>query len=131
MTSRSDQKTSIKPPFPIGWGVGIGADLETAVLVGPAHDAAELAGDRGVDRGDHALVDVAGGAVDGDIVALVEDLAGEGEALVLLVHLDLAAAGDAALAHAAGHDGRVGGHAAADCQDALGGGPHLHCSYER
>ena len=41
--------------------------------------------------------------------------------LVLLVHLDLAAAGDAALAHAAGYDRRVAGAAAADRQDALRG----------
>ena len=43
------------------------------------------------------------------------------EFLVFLVHLELAAAGDAAAAHAAGHDGRVGGHAAAGGQNALRG----------
>ena len=37
------------------------------------------------------------------------------------VHDDGAAAGDAALAHAAGHNGGVRGHAAADGEDALGG----------
>ena len=47
-------------------GIGVGADLQTAILVGPAHDAAELAADGGVDGGDGAVVDVAGGAVDGD-----------------------------------------------------------------
>jgi len=101
--------------------IGVGADAQTAILVRPAHDAAELAADGGVDRGDCAVVDVAGGAVDGEPVALVVDLAGELELLVLLIHLDVAAAGDAALAHAARHDGRVGGHAAADGQDALRG----------
>ena len=101
--------------------IGVGADAQTAILVRPAHDAAELAADGGVDRGDCAVVDVAGGAVDGEPIALVVDLAGELELLVLLVHLDVAAAGDAALAHAARHDGRVGGHAAADGQDALRG----------
>ena len=29
----------------------VGADLQAAVLVGPAHDPAELAADRGVHRG--------------------------------------------------------------------------------
>ena len=48
-------------------------------------------------------------------------LAGQGELLVLLVHDDGAATGDAALAHAAGHNGGVRGHAAANGQDALGG----------
>ena len=54
-------------------------------------------------------------------VALDEGLAGQDELLVLLVHVDLGAAGDAAGAHAAGDDRRVGGHAAADGQDALRG----------
>ena len=31
---------------------GVGADAQTAILVRPAHDAAELAADGGVDRGD-------------------------------------------------------------------------------
>ena len=52
-------------------------------------------------------------------VALMIDLAGQGEALVLFVHLDIAAAGYAAGAHAAGHNGRMAGLAAADGQDAL------------
>ena len=49
--------------------VGVGADLHGAVLVRPAHDAAELAGDGSVHGGDQTVVDVAGGAVDGDEVA--------------------------------------------------------------
>ena len=100
-------------------GVGIGADLEAAILVSPAHDAAELACDGGVNGGDDAVVDLTGGAVDGDVVALVVDLACQLELLVLLVHLYLAAAGDAALAHAAGDNCRVAGHTAANGQDAL------------
>ncbi len=105
----------------VGGGIRIGADLQAAILVRPGHDAAELAGDGGVHGGDDAVVDVAGGAVDGDAVALVEGLAGQRELLVFLVHDDVAAAGNAALAHAAGHHGRVGGHAAADGEDALRG----------
>ena len=67
------------------------------------------------------VIDLAGGAVQAQPVALVEGLAGELELLVLLIHNDVGAAGHAAGAHAAGHDGGVGGHAAADSQDALGG----------
>ena len=101
--------------------IGVGANTQTAILVGPCHDAAELAADGGVDRGDDAVVDVTGGTVERDEVALVIGLAGELELLVLLVHLDLAAAGNAALTHAARDNSRVGGHTAADGQDALSG----------
>ena len=101
--------------------VGIGADLQTAIFVGPCHDSAELAGDGGIDGGDDAVVDLAGRAVERDEVALVEGLAGESELLVGLVHLNVAAAGNAALAHAAGNDCRVAGHAAANGQNALCG----------
>ena len=99
--------------------VGVGAHFQAAELVGPHHDAAEFAGDRRVNGGDDAVVDVAGGSVDGDPVALAERLAAENELLVLLVHLDFLAAGDAALAHAARNDGRMARHAAADGEDAL------------
>ena len=101
--------------------VGVGADLEAAVLVRPAHDPAELAADDGVHSGDGSVVNLAGGAVQAQPVALVIGLSGQLKLLVFLVHLDLAAAGDAALAHAPGHHGGVGGHAAANGQDALGG----------
>ena len=87
--------------------VGVRAHLELAELVGPHHDAAELADDRRVDSRNHAVVDVAGRTVDREPVALLERLAGEDELLVLLVHHDLLAAGDAALAHAARDDRRV------------------------
>ena len=100
-------------------GIGIGTDLHGAVLVCQSHDAAELAGNLGVHSGDHTLVDVAGGAVNGDEVALVVGLARQSELLVLLVHDDVAAAGNTAGAHAPGHNGSVGGHAAPDRQDAL------------
>ena len=102
-------------------GVGVGTDLQAAVLVTPAHDTAELAADGGIGGGHSAVIDVAGGAVQGDPVALHIGLASQLELLVLFVHLDLTAAGDAALAHAAGHNGGVRGHAAADGQDALSG----------
>ena len=62
-----------------------------------------------------------GRAVDGDDVALLEGLAHDGQRLRRVVDADRAGAGDAGLAHAARDDGRVGGHAAARRQDALGG----------
>ena len=101
-------------------GVCIGTDAQSLILVGEIHDTAEIAavGICGNGRNE-AVVDVAGGAVQRNAVAFMVDLAGEGELLVLLIHLDVAAAGDAAGAHAARNDGRVGGLAAADGQDTL------------
>ena len=99
-------------------GVGVGADLEVAVLVGPGHDPAELAADLGLGGVEALTVDVAGGAVQADPVALLVGLAAQGELLVGLVHDDVAAAGHAAGAHAAGHHGGVAGHAAPDGEDA-------------
>src|SRR5699024_3856108 len=90
--------------------VGVGADGELARGVGPRHEATEVAGDGGLDGGDRFAVDLAGGAVEGDPVALGEGASAELEGTV--VHPDLRAAGDAAGAHAAGDDRRVGGHAA-------------------
>src|SRR5699024_7199698 len=95
-------------------GVGIGADLEAAELVRPGHQAAELAADLRLGGVEALAVDVAGGAVQADPVALLEGLAGQGEGLAGLVNDDVAAAGHAAGAHAAGHHGGVGGHAAPD-----------------
>src|SRR5699024_10655208 len=68
---------------------------------------------------DGFAVDVAGGAVDGDIVALVVGLAAEGKVLCVIVDVDFAAAGNAAGTHATSNNRCVGGHAAADGQDAL------------
>ena len=100
-------------------GIGVGTHIENAELVCPVHQAVKVAGNCGSSRLDLFAVDVAGGAVDGDPVAFFEGLAGELKLLVCLVHLDCAAAGDAAGAHAAGNDSRVGGHAAANGQNAL------------
>ncbi len=96
-------------------------NLETAVLVSPAHDAAELTRDDCVNRGDDAVVDVTGGTVDGNIIALMESLASQLELLIFFIHLDLAASGDTALAHTACNDRRMAGHTAANSEYALSG----------
>ena len=97
----------------------VGANLKGSVLISPAHDSAELACDGSVDSRDDAVIDVTGGAVDGDEVALMEGLACKGELLVLLVHDDLGAAGDTAGTHTTGNDSCVRCHTAADSQDTL------------
>ena len=99
--------------------IGVRADAQLAVLVGPGHQTVEVAGDRRLGGLDLLAVDVAGGAVDGDPVAFLVGLAAQLEGLVLFIHLDGAAAGDAAGAHAARDNSCVGGHAAADGQNAL------------
>ena len=101
-------------------GVGIGADLQGAELVGPGHDTAKLAGDLGLGCVEPLAVDVAGGAVEGDPVTLFVDLAAQLKLPVGFVHLNGAAAGDAAGTHTTGHNGGVGGHTAANRQDAAG-----------
>ena len=104
----------------VSGGIGVGTHPQAAVLIGPGHDPAELAGDLCVHGGNLTVIDVAGGAVQAQPVAFAVGLARQNEALVLLVHLDLGAAGDAAAAHAARDHGGVGGHAAPDGQDTLG-----------
>ena len=100
--------------------IGIGADAERLVLICKLHDAAEVtAVGIGGNGRDERIVDLTGGAVEGERVAFLEDLACKGELLVLFVHGNLGAAGDAASAHTTGNNCCVGGHAAANGQDAL------------
>ncbi|CAM5529829.1 hypothetical protein SNARM312S_07686 [Streptomyces narbonensis] len=120
--------------------VGVGADAQPADAVRVGHDAVhggdELVGVVGAgvhaalevldDRGRHdgylTEVHLAGGAVDGDDVALLDNLAvGRGHPAALGVDLELLGAADTGLAHAAGDDGGVRGLAAARGEDALGG----------
>ncbi len=103
-------------------GVGVGADLELAVLVDPLHELTEVAGQFGLHRRYLAEDDFTGGTIKGDDVALFDNNAAlGGELLLAIVDDDVAATGDAAFAHAASDDRRVGGHAAASGENPLGG----------
>ncbi|GAA3103397.1 hypothetical protein GCM10020254_56480 [Streptomyces goshikiensis] len=118
-------------------GVGTDAQAPHAVRVGhdPVHGGDELVGvvgagvhaalevldDRGGYDGYLTEVDLAGGAVDGDDVALLDDRAADRHPAALGVDLQVLGAADTGLAHAAGHHGGVRGLAAAGGQDALGG----------
>ena len=99
-------------------GLGVGADLQAAHLVGPAHQGLEVAGQFGLDHRHGAVQHLALGAVNGDDLAGLEGAAARGEDALGLVDVDLAGAGDAGPAHAARHDGGVAGHAAAGGDDA-------------
>ena len=101
--------------------VGVGTDFQAAILVSPAHDTAKLTGDGRIDGRNDTVIDITGRTVDGDAVTLMIGLAGQRELLGFLVHVDLTAAGDTALAHAAGNNRRVAGHSAANRQDPLCG----------
>ena len=99
--------------------ISVGTNLQGSVLVCPAHNTAEGAGDGSVYSRDDAVVDVTGRTVDGDVVALVEGLASQLELLVLFVHLDVAAAGYTAGTHTTSNNGSVRSHTATNRQDTL------------
>ncbi len=100
--------------------VGVGADLEGAVLVGPGHQSGEIAGHGGRDGRNLTDHDVTGCAVDRQEIALVDDLAVDRDLTALLVDGDGATADDAGLAPASGDDRRVTGLAAGGREDANG-----------
>ena len=99
-------------------GVGVGADLHDGVFAGELHQLAEIAAQVGSLGGHLAEVNLARRAVERNPVALLHRESVDLDRAGLVVDLQLAGARYAALAHAAGHDGCVRGHAAACGQDA-------------
>ena len=104
--------------------VGVGANLEPANRIDPGHEGDQIGivGLR-VEGLELAVDDAAGGAVERDPVALLEGLALDAQFLFGFVNEAIAGAGHAALAHAAGDDSGVRGHAAARGENAVG---HFH-----
>ena len=100
--------------------VGVRANLQRAILVGPVHHRGEVAGELRRLRGDRAGHHFAGRAVDRERVVVRERLAADFDLAGLLVDRDLAGAGDAAAAPAAGDHGRVARHAAGAGENADG-----------
>ena len=114
-TAKTDTLSSELSSFlSVARSIRIGANAELAVFISPAHNSAELACDRRVNSRDNAVVNVTGRAVEREIVALVIGLAGKCELLVLFVHIDGGAAGNAAGTHTARNNGSVRGHTAAN-----------------
>ncbi len=102
--------------------VGVGANLEAAdcgstQLMNLTRSGSSGCAGRCLEL---ARDDAAGGAVERDPVALAEDVALDAEFFLCFVDGAIAGAGHAALAHAAGDDGSVRGHAAARGEDAGG-----------
>ena len=100
--------------------IGIGTDGHGLILVRQLHDTAEVAAvGIGGHGGDQFTVNVAGAAIQRHNIAFTIGLTGQGEALVLFVHLDIAATRDAAGTHAAGHNSRMAGLTTANGEDTL------------
>ena len=59
-------------------GFGVGAHAHAADAVGPLHEGAEIAGEAGLDHGDGADEDLAGGAIEGDDLAGADGVAAGG-----------------------------------------------------
>ncbi|CEG08892.1 hypothetical protein BN961_02312 [Afipia felis] len=102
-------------------GIGIGADLEFAELIGPTHQRAELAGQFRLDHRHLTGQHLTERAVDGDDIARLEGAVADRHRAATVIDADAARAGNTRLAHAARHNGSVRGHAAARGEDALGG----------
>ena len=99
--------------------VGVDPHAEAAALVGPREELdqllllAEVRGDRRELAGEH----LAGRPVDGDRVALLDDLAVDAHLALLKIDVERGDSGDAGQAQTARDDGRVRGRTAARCQD--------------
>ncbi len=98
-------------------GIRIGAHLQFAVFVRPLHDASEVSAYGSLHGLNIAFINLSGGAVQRNVIALMEDLAAQFKYLLLLVDGNFAAAGYTSRTHAARHNGCVRSHAAAHGED--------------
>ena len=117
--------------------VGIGADIELGDFRAPIHELLEVFNLLGFESGFVAFdetgddlggrgfelsgVDAAGGAVDREEVAFLEDFAFHGDRAGVVVDLEGCGAADANLAHLTGNESGVRGDAAFCSEDAFGG----------
>ena len=96
----------------VGRRVGIRANLERAIFVGPFHHRGEIARELRLLPGDFADHHFAGRAVDRENVFVRERAAADGDLAGLFVDVQLPGPGHAAAAPAAGDDRRMARHAA-------------------
>ncbi|MPL66381.1 hypothetical protein SDC9_12054 [bioreactor metagenome] len=101
--------------------VGVGAHLQAAYLVAPGKEGFEFLGLFGLGQGQGGGENLAGRAVDGDLVSLLENLAAHPHEFGFVVYIQGLAADYAAFAPAPGHDGGVGSLSAGGGENALGG----------
>jgi hypothetical protein len=99
--------------------IRIGAHAQHPHLIGPAHEGGELARQCGLDHRHAAEQNLTGRAVDGDDIALLQQLPGNRHRAGRVIDPQRAGARYAWLAHAARDHRRMGGHAAPGGEDAL------------
>ena len=97
----------------------IGTNLQSSVLICPAHNTTEGTSDRSIYSRDDAVIDVTGRTIDRDVVAFCEGLASQFKLLVFFIHLDVAATRYTAGTHTTSNNGSVRSHTTADSQDTL------------
>ncbi len=101
----------------VGGGVGIGADAHVTGLIGPFHQLAKRAVQRGLQHLGCTGQRLTGGAVDGDDVPLLEHTpVFGGDDFVAAVNFHPHGANHTGQAKAAGNHGGVAGHATLDRQ---------------
>ena len=107
--------------FGVARNVGVGANAQAANRIDPAHELHEIGiiGLR-LERLEPAVDYAARRSVNREPVALLVGAALHAQFLLRFVYDAIACAGHAALAHAAGNDSGVRGHAAARSQNSVG-----------
>ena len=101
--------------------VRVGADAEPSSVVGPREHRLEVLARPQQHERDGADEDATRSTVDRDEIAFDERVRPETGGSGCLVDLQVGAACDTRLPHAAGDDGRMGGHSSVHGQDPLGG----------
>ena len=104
----------------IGRGFCVGAHLHAAHLIGPFDDLAKITGKLGLDGLHLAQHNLAGAAVDGDLVALLDGGAMDRHGSGLGVNDDTLGRTDTGATHAPGNHCGVAGHAATGGENTLG-----------
>src|SRR5438034_11722 len=101
--------------------VGVRPDLEATLFVRPPQERLKvgLLLEIRIDRGDAALEDLPGAAVNGHEIAAMDDLPPDPEKTLVVVDDDRLAAGDAGNPEAPGHDRGMARRAPSSRQDAL------------
>ena len=101
--------------------VGVGPHAQSAHLVGPTHERAELPAFLRVDGGHAAQQHLAGRTVEGEEIPFLHRAIADLEVALGLVDAQPGTAGHTALAHAARHHRGVGRHPAGSREDPLRG----------